>query len=130
MANSWIRLAGVLAPLALAACAGNAPGGGASHRDPIAWQGASLSELMGELGQPQSRASLASGETVLQYSWTSSYVAGGYTSTADSEIYSGSNINLPRIYQPTHTVQLPCTARFTIGTDNRVHGVESHGAGC
>jgi hypothetical protein len=114
--------------LALSACA--APGGQATHRDPLTLQGASVDEVTKSLGPPQSDDRLPTGERVLLYNWTSSYVEGGYTTTPDGQIYGGSNWNLPRMYQPTRSVTLSCVVRFTIGTDDRVSRVESHGDGC
>ncbi len=124
----WIRSLGALALVGLAACA--APGGGADQRDPRQWQGASVDDLTKSLGPPQARDTLPTGETVLRYDRTTSYVAGGYTTTPGGNIYSGSVWDLPRIYQPTRTVTLACVVHFTIGADKRVSQVESHGDGC
>ena len=126
MKNPWVKLLAAAALIGLAACA--APGG--AERDPRQWQGASVDDLTKSLGQPQARDRLATGETVLQYNRTSSYVTGGYTTTPGGDIYSGSVWDLPRVYQPTRTVTLTCVMRFTIGADNRVSQVESHGDGC
>ncbi len=128
MKTHWAKSSAVAALMGLAACA--APNGGADQRDPREWQGASVDDLTKSLGQPQARDTLPTGETVLQYNRTSSYVAGGYTTTPGGDIYSGSVWNLPRIYQPTRTVTLTCVMRFTIGADKRVSQVESHGHGC
>ena len=126
MKNHWAKLSGALALSCLAACA--APGG--THRDPLTWQGASAEELTKSLGQPQARETLATGETILQYIWTSTYVAGGYTTTPGGGIYTGSNWDLPRAYEPARTVALTCVARFTIGIDDRVSHVDTQGDGC
>jgi hypothetical protein len=126
MTLHWNALSYTLALGLLAACASP----GLRHRDPAAWQGASAEELTKVLGQPQSRQTLASGETVLQYTSTTSYVTGGYTTTPGGGIYTGSNWDLPRTYQPTRTVTLTCVERFTIGTDDRVRDVDAQGDGC
>jgi hypothetical protein len=112
----------------LAACAN--PGGEASRPDPQTFQGATADSVINSFGPPQGDNHLPTGGRELLYSWTSSYVDGGYTSTLDSPIYSGSNLNLPRSYQPTHTVTTKCVVRFTLGTDSRVSRVESFGDGC
>jgi hypothetical protein len=122
------RLCAAAALIGLSACA--APGGGMAPRDPLAWQGAPADDLVKALGPPQARETLATGETVLQYVSKSSYVAGGYTTTTGGDIYSGSNWDLPRVYQPARTVELDCIVRYTIGLDNRVSRVERHGEGC
>ena len=126
MTLPWNALSSTLALSLLSACA--APG--LRHRDPAAWQGAPVEELTKVLGQPQSRQALATGETVLQYTSTTSYVVGGYTTTPGGEIYTGSNWDLPRTYQPTRTLTLTCVERFTIGTDDRIRGVDAQGDGC
>jgi hypothetical protein len=126
MKTHGTKLAVGVALACLAACA--APG--VAQRDPLIWQGASAEDLAKGLGQPQARESLATGETVLQYNWTNTYVAGGYTTTPGGGLYTGSNWDLPRTYEPTRTVALTCVARFTIGTDDRVNHVDTQGDGC
>jgi hypothetical protein len=128
MKNHAVELTCILLLLVLAAC--GTPGGETVHRDPLTLQGASVDEVTKSLGPPQADDRLPTGERVLLYSWTSSYVTGGYTTTPDGQIYAGSNWNLPRMYEPTRTVSLSCVVRFTIGTDNRVNRVERHGEGC
>ena len=128
MKNHSVKQFGLFLFFALAAC--SAPDGEGGHRDPLTFQGASADDLIKSLGQPQAQDRLATGERVLQYTWTNTYVAGGYTTTPGGGIYSGSNWNLPRTYEPTRTVALACVVRFTIGTDNRVSEVNSHGDGC
>jgi hypothetical protein len=127
--KTLLRKSFAIAGLAiLAACAN--PGGEASRPDPRTFQGATADSVIENFGPPQGDNHLPAGGRELLYSWTSSYVDGGYTSTLDSPIYSGSNLNLPRSYQPTRTVTTKCVVRFTLGADNRVSRVESFGDGC
>lgn len=128
MKTRWEKYLAAGALALLAACAN--PGGGATHPDPLTFQGATAENVLKSFGPAQADNRLPTGERELLYNWTSSYVEGGYTTTPDGQMYTGSNWNLPRFYQPTRTVTTSCTVRFTVGTDDRVSRVERHGDGC
>ena len=114
--------------LALAGCTGGP--GAPSHPDPLTLQGASANDLVKKLGPPQAQQNLGNGMTLLQYDWSSSYVAGGYTATPDGQIYTGSTLNLPRSYVPEQTVTQTCIVQFTLGPDQRVQRINTQGDGC
>jgi hypothetical protein len=116
------------AALALAGCNGGP--GAPSHPDPLSLQGASADDLVKKLGPPQAQQNLGNGMTLLQYDWSSSYVAGGYTATPDGQIYTGSTLNLPRTYVPEQTVTQTCIVQFTLGPDQRVQKINTQGDGC
>jgi|SRR5579871_3242362 len=121
----FLCLAGVAA---LAGCNGGP--GAPSHPDPLTLQGASADNLVKQLGPPQSQQNLGNGRTLLQYDWSSSYVAGGYTTTPDGQLYTGSTMNLPRSYVPEQTVVQTCIVQFVLGADQRVQEVHTQGDGC
>jgi len=114
--------------LTLSACTGGP--GAPSHPDPLTLQGASADDLVKKLGPPQAQQSLGNGRTVMQYDWSSSYVAGGFTTTPDGQLYTGSTWNLPRSYVPEQTVTQTCIVQFTLGPDQRVQEVHTQGDGC
>jgi hypothetical protein len=114
--------------LTLAGCNGGP--GAPSHPDPLSLQGASADDLVKKLGPPQAQQDLGNGMTLLQYDWSSSYVAGGYTTTPDGQIYTGSTLNLPRTYVPEQTVIQTCIVQFTLGPDQRVQKINTQGDGC
>jgi hypothetical protein len=113
--------------LALSACTSSAA---SNHPDPLSMQGASADDLVHRLGPPQAQQSLGNGRTVMQYDWSSSYVAGGFTTTPDGQLYTGSTWNLPRSYVPEQTVTQTCIVQFTLGPDQRVQEVHTQGDGC
>ncbi len=116
---------------ALVALGGCSSGIGApDHPNPLTFQGASASDLEKKLGLPQSQQNLGNGRTMLQYDWSSSYVAGGYTATPDGQLYTGSTMNLPRSYVPEQTVTQTCIVQFVLGPDQRVEEVHTQGDGC
>jgi hypothetical protein len=55
--------------------------------------------------------------------------AGGYT-TSGGDLYTGSSLNLGRQYVPTRRVSLNCIARFIVGPDDKIRGVELKGNYC
>src|SRR5689334_13584377 len=127
MAHHGIRYLGLAALLLLAACSN--PGGGPEHPNPLSLNGVSADDLVKRLGPPQASQDLGNGETVYQYDWSNSYVAGGYT-TSGGQMYSGSTLNLPRTYVPEQTVTQTCIVQFTLGPDRRVHKINTQGDGC
>ena len=115
--------------LALAGC--NSGALAPSHPDPLTLQGASANDLVKQLGPPQATQNLGNGRTLLQYDWSSSYVAGGYTTTTTTgQLYTGSTLNLPRSYVPEQTVTQTCIVQFVLGPDQRVEEVHTQGDGC
>jgi hypothetical protein len=119
---------GFAALLALSACTSGAAA--PNHPDPLTMQGASADDLVRRLGPPQAQQSLGNGRTVLQYDWSSSYMAGGFTTTPDGQLYTGSTWNLPRSYVPEQRVTQTCIVQFTLGPDQRVQEVHTQGDGC
>ncbi len=101
-----------------------------SHPDPLTLQGASSKDLVDKLGPPQSTQNLGNGRSLVQYDWSSSYVAGGYTATSTGQLYTGSTLNLPRSYVPEQTVTQTCIVQFVLGPDQRVEEVHTQGDGC
>ena len=128
MTNPKILLLCLSAALALAGCTGGP--GGPSHPNPLTLQGASVNDVVKQLGPPQTQQNLGNGRTLLQYDWSSSYVAGGYTATPDGQLYTGSTMNLPRSYVPEQTVVQTCIVQFVAGPDQRVEEVHTQGDGC
>ena len=101
------------------------------HPDPLTLQGSSANDLLKKLGPPQATQNLGNGRTLLQYDWSSSYVAGGYTTTTTTgQLYTGSTLNLPRSYVPEQTVVQTCIVQFVLGPDQRVEEVHQQGDGC
>ena len=123
-----ILLLGFAGALALAGC--NSGALAPSHPDPLTLQGASSKDLVDKLGPPQATQNLGNGRTLVQYDWSSSYVAGGYTATSTGQLYTGSTLNLPRSYVPEQTVTQTCIVQFVLGPDQRVEEVHTQGDGC
>jgi hypothetical protein len=131
----WLALAFTAA---LVACA--TPMQSAQDRSLLSWQGASGDDLVAQLGAPESRTTLASGETLLQYRWTRTVSEGGYTVGMGAPAYqngfggpsafTGGDAALPRRYVPSQSAQQICVARFTLGADNRVREISWEGDGC
>lgn len=128
MTRPTVLLLCVTGALALAGCSSGALA--PSHPDPLKLQGASANDLVKQLGPPQAQQNLGNGKTLLQYDWSSSYVAGGYTTTPDGQLYTGSTMNLPRSYVPEQTVTQTCIVQFVLGPDQRVQEVHTQGDGC
>ena len=127
MTNPKILLLCLAATLALAGCTGGP--GGPSHPNPLTLQGASVNDVVKQLGPPQTQQNLGNGRTMLQYDWSSSYVAGGYTATPDGQLYTGSTMNLPRSYVPEQTVIQTCIVQFVAGPDQLLEEVHTQGDG-
>ena len=129
MPRQAILLLGLASALALAGC--NSGALGPSHPDPLTLQGATANDLVAKLGPPQATQNLGNGRTLVQYDWSSSYVAGGYTTTTTTgQLYTGSTLNLPRSYVPEQTVTQTCIVQFVLGPDQRVEEVHTQGDGC
>ena len=133
MRRGWFPLVPVLAlGFGVAGCAGPStpPAGTPPPRDILAWRGATAGELEQGLGPPDATYRLASGETVLEYSWTRTQTTGGYTVNTAGSMYTGSTWDTTRQYVPTRVVSLNCRARFTLGADDRVRNIGWQGQGC
>jgi hypothetical protein len=132
-----VLLAGAVA-ISLSACAARSAGD--PHEQAMSWLGGSAEDLEKHWGPPNSSRQLASGETVLQYSWSRSVTTGGYTvssaepaystGSAGGPPYSGASWATARWYVPSETEDLACNAEFTVGRDNHVRAINLAGKVC
>ncbi len=114
---------------ALAACTPSPPQPDAPAHATAAYLAETGWEVRQWLGEPDERARLADGDTLMVYRWSRVGMAGGYT-TSGGELYTGSSLNLGRQYVPTRRVSLNCVARFTLAPDDRVRNVNLQGNYC